>query len=120
VNDNTEYDVNQDVNQKVAVEGTVAWDGSYSMTVADGQRVVTTNDLPRDHTTGDFLVQSSDPAYAYDRNPNHIAAQSLSYTLSASPTVASDPGCVGGEIGVMATGVALFDATATQAPGRPG
>jgi hypothetical protein len=106
VNDDTEYDVNA----KVAVEGSVPWDASYSMTTTDGQRVVTTNDLPRDHTTGEFPVQASDPAYQYDRNPNHVAGQSFTYTLSASPTVRSSPDCVGGEVGVMTTGVALFDA----------
>ena len=104
--DGTTYDLNQ----KVAVEGTVAWDGSYSEQVSDGKRVVTTNDLPRDHTTGEFPVSSSDPAYAYDRNPNHIAAQSLTYALTADPPVSATPSCVGGEAGVMTTGVALFDA----------
>ena len=53
---------------------------------------------------------SDDPAYQYDRNPNHIAAQSLTYTLSGSPTFARHPSCIGGEVGVMLTGVALFDA----------
>ena len=106
VNNNTEYDINK----KVAVEGTVRWDASYSETMSGGNRVITTNDLPRDHTTGVFPVQPSDPAYQYDRNPNQIAAQSLTYTLNAAPTVATKSSCVGGEVGVMTTGVALFDA----------
>jgi hypothetical protein len=106
INDNTEYDLGQ----KVAVEGAVKWDGTYSMELRGGNRFITTNDLPRDHTTGEFPVQSSDPAYQYDHNPNKIAAQSLTYTLDASPTVKSSPDCVGGEVGVLTTGVALFDA----------
>lgn len=106
VNNNTEYDLNK----KVSVAGTVTWDGSYSMTIDGNHRVITTNDLPRDHPTGVFPVQPSDPAYQYDRNPNHIAAQSLTYTLDARPTVATSPSCVGGEVGVMTTGIALFDA----------
>jgi len=106
VHDNTEYDVNL----KVAVQGAVQWDGTFAMALADGKRTITTNDLPRDHTTGEFPVAASDPAYQYDRNPNHIAAQSLTYALSASPTLLDSPGCVGGEVGVMTTGVALFDA----------
>ena len=73
------------------------------------QRVIETNDLPGDHTTGVFPVQPSDPAYQYDRNPNHIAAQSLTYTLNSHPSTAAQPSCVGGEVGVMTTGVALFD-----------
>ena len=104
--DGTTYDVKQ----KIAVEGNVPWDGSLSITVASGKRVVTTNDLPKDHTTGEFPVSSSDLAYAYDRNPNHIAAQSLTYSLTANPGVAATPSCVGGEAGVMTTGVALFNA----------
>jgi YHYH protein len=106
VNNNTEYDVNK----KVTVSGTVQWDASYSMLVNGGSRVINTNDLPRDHTTGLFPVASNDPAYQYDRNPNSIAAQSLTYTLSANPMVQSAPSCIGGEVGVMTTGVALFDA----------
>ena len=106
VNNDTEYDLNQ----KVSVEGAVPWTASYSMTIAGDTRTIATNDLPRDHTTGVFPVQPSDPAYEYDRNPNQIAAQSLSYALDATPTIASSPGCVGGEVGVMTTGVALFDA----------
>ena len=106
VNNNTEYDLSK----KVSVEGAVKWDGSYAMRIEGTHRVVATNDLPRDHTTGVFPVQPSDPAYQYDRNPNHIAAQSLTYTLAASPTVTAAPSCVEGEVGVMTTGIALFDA----------
>ena len=104
--DGTTYDVNE----KVAVDGDVHWDGSFSMLVADGTRTISTNDLPRDHTTGEFPVQPDDPAYQYDRNPNHIAAQSLTYDLTANPEFSDEPQCVSGESGVMETGVALFDA----------
>jgi YHYH protein len=102
----TEYDVNT----KVPVEGAVRWDASFSMQVADGTRSITSNDLPRDHPTGEFPVQPADPAYQYDRNPNHIAAQSLTYDLNAEPEYREQPSCVTGEAGVMETGVALFDA----------
>ena len=79
INNNTEYDINK----KIAVEGNGQLGRSYSKTVSGGNRVITTNDLPRDHTTGVFPVQPSDPAYQYDRNPNQIEAQSLTYTLNA-------------------------------------
>ncbi|MEX1006799.1 MAG: YHYH protein [Acidimicrobiia bacterium] len=105
-NDNTEYDINE----KVAVAGNVQWDSSYTITITGSSRIISTNDLPRDHTTGVFPVQPSDPAYQYDRNPNSIESQSLTYTLDANPTVQSAPSCVSGEVGVMTTGVALFDA----------
>jgi hypothetical protein len=104
--DGTSYDITA----KVAVDGEVQWDASFSMLVADGTRTITTNDLPRDHTTGEFPVQRDDPAYQYDRNPNSIAAQSLTYDLNANPEFRDRPSCVGGESGVMTTGVALFDA----------
>ncbi|TAL14484.1 YHYH protein [Patescibacteria group bacterium] len=107
MNNNTEYDVNK----KVAVNGSVSWKGSYSMVISGSNRVITTNDLPINHTTGIFPIASSDPAYLYDRNPNTIKAQTFVYTLVATPTAASSPGCLnGGVIGVMTTGVALFDA----------
>jgi len=38
-NNNTEYDINK----KIAVEGNVSWDASYSETVSGGSRVITTN-----------------------------------------------------------------------------
>jgi hypothetical protein len=106
LNDGTRYDLNK----KIAVAGKVKWPGSFSMKVQGAKRVITTNDLPRDHTTGVFPVAPADPAYQYDRNPNHIAKQSLTYTLNASPTVEATPRCIDGEIGVMTTGIALFDA----------
>jgi YHYH protein len=104
-NNNTQYDINK----KVHIHGSVSWKGSFSNTVANGKRTITTNDLPLAHTTGTFPVSSSDPAYSYDRNPNTISAQSLTYNLAASPTYGT-PQCMGGEVGVMLTGVAIFNA----------
>src|SRR5260370_6476638 len=94
----------------MSVERTVPMDACATEKMSGDNRVITTNVLPRDHTTGVFPVQPSDPAYQYDRNPNQIAAQSLTYTLNAAPTVAAKSSCLGGEVGVMTTGVALFDA----------
>jgi len=105
VNDNTEYDVNK----KVAVQGEVTWNGTYTETIDGATRVIVTNDVPKDHTTGVFPVSSSDPAYQYDRNPNHIAEQQLTYRVTADPTLLGTPSCMGGESGVMTTGVALFN-----------
>ena len=51
-----------DINKKVSVSGEVNWDGSFNIAVANGKRVITTNDLPKDHTTGRFPVAASDPA----------------------------------------------------------
>lgn len=104
VNDNTEYDINQ----KVSVQGSVSWEGSFTNTLSGGYRMITSNDLPSSHTTGTFPVSSSDPAYTYDRNPNTISAQSLSYQLAANPTYGT-PQCMSGQVGIMLTGIAIFN-----------
>ena len=101
---NTEWDSNK----KVSVDGTINWEQQLDITVADGKRTITTNDLP-DHHTGVFPVSSSDDAYTYDRNPNTISDQSLTYTLTELPTF-GEPQCMGGEAGIMLTGAALFNA----------
>lgn len=93
---------------KAHVAGSVRWTSHVTAAVVGSTRTITTNDLPT-HTTGVFPVQPSDPAYRYDRNPNSIRAQSLSYELPASPAYGS-PSCMGGEAGLLLTGVALFNA----------
>ena len=105
VNGDTEYDLNK----KVSVEGDVSWNGTYSESIDGATRVIVTNDVPHDHTTGVFPVSSSDPAYQYDRNPNHIAEQQLTYRITADPKLLGTPSCMRGESGVMTTGVALFN-----------
>lgn len=97
-----------DINKKAAVRGSVKWVQKLSSTVQGDKRVITTNDLP-DHITGEFPVSNSDPAAKYDRNPNQIQEQDYTYTLSAAPAY-GEPQCMGGEVGVMLTGVALFNA----------
>jgi YHYH protein len=101
-----------DMATKLAVNGKVSWPAaSYSVKVANGKRVFTFDDLPTDHTTGVFPIASSDPAYQYDRNPNHIAKQTVSWTLDATPSAARKPSCVGlGPIGVLSDGVYLYNA----------
>lgn len=98
--------------QKIAVQGSVLWSQAhYTATVQGSIRTITTNDLPVNQPTGAFPIAPSDPAWAYDHNPNHIAAQSLTYTLPAEPTPAAQPTCLhGGPIGVTLDGVVLFDA----------
>jgi hypothetical protein len=75
------------------------------------KRVITSNDLPIDHSTGTFPIASTDPAYAYDRNPNSIEAQHISWSLPANPKAAAKPSCTsGGAIGILNDGVLLFNA----------
>ncbi len=96
--------------EKVSVQGSVSWSqASYKMSVSGNTRTIVFNDLPTNHTTGIFPIQSSDPAYQYDRNPNSISAQSLSFSFPVSPTKLSSPQCIYGEVGIMNDGVMLFD-----------
>jgi len=103
-NNNTQYDINK----KAHVSGSVSWNPVFNNNLSGTTRTITTNDLPN-HPTGVFPIAASDVAYAYDRNPNSISARSLTYALPGSPTY-GNPSCMGGEAGVMLTGVALFNA----------
>lgn len=98
-----------DSTKKIYVNGSVDWPSSFTMTVEGDQRVFTSNDLP-DHPTGTFPISPSDPAYQIDRNPNSIQAQNISFSVPANPTVAAQPTCVGGEVGIMTSGVLIFSA----------
>ena len=97
---------------KPAVEGSVTWSSaSYSATTSGDSRTLQTNDLPEGYPTGNFPISSSDPAYQYDTNPNHIAAQDTTYALPLNSAAASAPNCLGlGPIGVLSDGVFLYDA----------
>ncbi|HEX7645579.1 MAG TPA: YHYH protein [Burkholderiaceae bacterium] len=95
---------------KISVSGSVSWTSSFLANLANSILSITSNDLPN-HKTGTFPIASSDPAYAYDRNPNRIAAQTVNWGLPGNPSVASSPTCVGGgAIGILLTGVKLYNA----------
>lgn len=101
-----------DPGKKLKVQGDVTWSQArYSASVSGAQRIIETQDLPIDQGTGVFPIGASDPAHAYDMNPNRITAQGATLTLSAVPVAAAQPSCVGmGAIGVLTDGVYLFDA----------
>jgi hypothetical protein len=95
---------------KEVVSGAVSWASSFAATVAGSLNSISGNGLPS-HTTGTFPIPSTDAVYAYDKNPNSIAAQTIAWGLPSNPTVASSPTCLGGgAIGVLLTGVRLFNA----------
>jgi hypothetical protein len=98
-----------DATKKAVVDGSVTWPHSFIITVEGDQRIFTGNDLP-DHPTGNFPVSPSDDAYAVDRNPNSIREQTVSFSVPANPTPAAQPNCVGGEVGIMLSGVVIFNA----------
>lgn len=95
------------INKKAHIRGSINWKQSITTTLSGDKRIITTNNLP-DHSTGVFPVSSSDPAAKYDRNPNTISSQNFTYTLSGEPAYGT-PQCMGGEVGIMLTGVALFN-----------
>lgn len=100
-----------DLTAKPTVDGAVQWPTARVLISRSGKRVkITGNGLPVRATTGVFPIAPSDDAYAYDRNPNSIAAQSVSVKLPVARR-ASAPGCLsGGTIGYAVNGVAIFDA----------
>jgi hypothetical protein len=98
------------LNKKIVIQGKVSWpNAAFSNKVSGSNRVLAGNDLPLNGMTGTFPVQSSDPAYAYDKNPNTIKTQQYSDTFPVNPTAQTTPSCMGGEVGVMLNGVSLFN-----------
>jgi hypothetical protein len=94
---------------KISVQGAVSWASNFFVSLGSTLGI-TGNGLPP-NPTGTFPIASSDPAYAYDRNPNSIKASAIAWGLPANPTVASRPTCTGlGAIGVLLDGVRLFNA----------
>ena len=63
---------------------------------------------PRPRDDGYLSDLLSDDAYAYDRNPNTISAQSLNYSFPAQPEKGA-PKCMGGQVGVAKNGVPIFN-----------
>ena len=101
-----------DFTAKSVVAGSVAWP-TASFTIAlnasGTARNVSTNDLPN-HNTGTFPISSTDPAYKYDQNPNHIGSQAILYSLNANPTLGTRTCLPMGPIGITLTGSLLFNA----------
>jgi hypothetical protein len=104
-----------DLRAKATVDGEVSWPHSYRIGLKGDRRAFSTNDLPS-HPTGAFPIAATDDAFRYDRNPNSIRAQGFDFDLPASPTLKAEPSCAPGAIGILITGVVLFNAL--DAPGR--
>lgn len=98
--------------EKLSVSGSVHWnEARFTDTIAGTERILSGNDLPISHETGDFPIAQSDAVAKYDGNPNAIAAKTLSATLPLEPSYSATPHCMpAGEVGIMLSGVKLFDA----------
>jgi YHYH protein len=95
---------------KLADEGAVGWTSQRSTAISGASRRITGNGLPA-HETGIYPIQSSDPAYQYDGNPNHIESQDVDDAVPLNPKLASKPSCTNmGPIGIMTTGAQLYNA----------
>jgi hypothetical protein len=98
-----------DATEKTYVDGSVSWaTATFSSEVSGDTRLLSGNGLPADHPTGTFPVSSTDDAYQYDRNPNTIRTQSLSWSLPTEPDKGS-PRCIGGQVGVAKNGVPIYN-----------
>ena len=104
-----------DMTAKTVVRGSVTWPHRFTVTLQDDVRVFTSNDLPM-HPTGTFPIAPDDPAYRYDRNPNRITEKDFRFTLPALPQLAAAPQCAPGVVGILLSGVMVFNAL--DAPGR--
>ncbi|MFA9219445.1 MAG: YHYH protein [Sphingomonadaceae bacterium] len=99
-----------DSTAKATVSGAVLWVSEFSISLSNGIRSLSGNGLPN-HDTGTFPIARSDPAHAFDANPNAIRAVAVAWGLPANPSIAAEPGCTGlGAIGILLNGVRLFNA----------
>ncbi|PPC79146.1 hypothetical protein C4K68_01615 [Pokkaliibacter plantistimulans] len=102
--------------QKPMVQGRRYWHEAYiniSEVIAGvvRQRHIEGNGLPVDVPSGQFPIAQSDPAFRYDRNPNRIRAQAVTYDLPWQPVLAAQASCLPmGPIGIALNGVAIFNA----------
>lgn len=96
---------------KISISGSVSWkNAKFTNVVSGNTRTLSGNALPISHTTGIFPVSRTDPAAAFDPNPNAISPQAITQRLPANPVYSDTPYCMGGEVGIMLSGVPLFNA----------
>ncbi len=98
--------------EKPHVEGRVLWpEAKFALKPQGDEVTVEGNGLPVKQPTGTFPISPRDPVYAYDTNPNAIAAHDLAFQIPAAPKRASEPGCLPmGMIGFTLTGVSFYNA----------
>ena len=97
-----------DPSKKVTVDGSISWQSQLTISVDGNDRKFVGNGLPKS-TTGIYPVSSSDDAYQYDRNPNTIKAQTVSFSLPLNPTEIQTASCVGGMVGISLAGPYIFN-----------
>lgn len=110
----TNPDGTWDYTRKPQVAGNVIWTSEFNITLdGNGSRVLTGNGLPS-HPTGVFPIQPGTIPWNYDKNPNIISPQPLSFTIPALPQEAATKSCVGfGPAGYSLTGSAIYHGAST-------
>jgi hypothetical protein len=97
-----------DVTTKPVVQGNVYFDNAeLTITTTATERVIKSNGLPLGVPVGVFPVQSSDPAYTFDPNPNQITLQNIEFSIPRFPAVAKRPSCTYKQVGITFDGVQL-------------
>ncbi|MCF8254894.1 MAG: YHYH protein [Bacteroidia bacterium] len=110
----TNPDGTWDYTKKPQVAGNVIWTSEFKITLdGNGNRILTGNGLPN-HPTGVFPILQGTIAWNYDKNPNIISPQPLSFTIPALPQEAETKSCVGfGPAGYSLTGSAIYHGAST-------
>jgi hypothetical protein len=112
-----EANMTYDITKKIFDRGRVDWKGSFSAVPRGDRRIITGNGLPLAGVpTGVFPVPGQDPAYQFDRNPNPITEQNISFSIPLNPVFGASPRCVYKEVGITLDGVELH--TGLDSSGR--
>src|SRR5258706_3875751 len=99
-----------DMTQKLVFAGDVLYpNATFSATAAGDQRAIAGNGLPVGAPTGTFPVASSDPAYQYDRNPNHVTTQDIAFSIARAPAIAASASCVYNGVGITLDGIQIHN-----------
>ena len=93
--------------KKVAGAGNVSRTSTFKASHVGTKEVLTGNGLPE--RSGTFPIASSDPAHAYNPDPDSITAHSISISIPYDPKVNASPACENGTVGLTIDGIPLLD-----------
>jgi len=107
--------------RKPSVQGANFWKGATSLFTAEGaMRSIQVRGVPADHPTGDFPIKRTDPAFAYDRNPNPVREFPTTLQVPRNPVPSLVAACLPwGPIGYALSGVPFFHAIDTLGRDAP-
>lgn len=92
---------------KQAVRGNVTWQASFTAKHVGSKEVLKGNGLPK--RSGTFPVQSSDPAYAYNPDPDPVSKHTVKVNLPYNPRKSASPSCERAVVGVAIDGIPILD-----------